>query len=287
MSTIATRTYRDKYRSASLDHLLRNALIAEKVCDVDRSDSKRIQSPYGSSPTATVAAIAGTYSLAEYTLTDDTLTVTDQITVAEHIFDFEDILNQFDVFASRVDNQNAAVVTAIDKFALNELCEGGTGTYTTPAGGFTTAANVNEIMSNIVGLTSGYAEAYNGLYVVIESTDVPGFIQAQAGSAFSFADAAMNNGLLTKHMGVEVYVARAGTFVDASTTSASGTKTWTNAGHRVGGVMKTTTYASPRGVQFTEKEVTLKTGMEVATWAYIGFKVWTPKAGLTIDITIG
>ena len=63
MNTISSRTYRDKYRLANLDNLLRTALVAEKICMVDRSDNKRIQSPYGSTPTGTVQAIAGTYSV--------------------------------------------------------------------------------------------------------------------------------------------------------------------------------------------------------------------------------
>ena len=66
----------------------------------------------------------------------------------------------------------------------------------------------------------------------------------------------------------------------------SGTKTWTNLGHRVGGVKNVTTYASPRGIKFEEKGVTGKTGMEVVTIGYIGFKAWAPKAALTIDITL-
>jgi len=283
---VGTRVYRDKYRKSTLDHLLRNALIAEKVCDVDRTDSKRIQSPYGSTPTSTVAAIAGSYSLADWQLVDDTLTVTDYVSVAEHIYDFEEVLTSFDVFASRMDQQAYSVAAAIDKFALNELCEGGNGTYSTPSGGFTTAANIPVIMSNLLSKVAGYSEMYKGTYLVIESTDVPGFIQSQAASGFSFADAALNNGFMTNYMGVEVYVAPAGTFVDASTTSASGTKTWTNDDHRVFGVKGMTTYAAPRGIQFTEKEVTLKTGVEIATWGYIGFKVWVPKQDLTVDVTI-
>jgi len=224
---VGTRVYRDKYRKSTLDHLLRNALIAEKVCDVDRTDSKRIQSPYGSTPTSTVAAIAGSYSLADWQLVDDTLTVTDYVSVAEHIYDFEEVLTSFDVFASRMDQQAYSVAAAIDKFALNELCEGGNGTYSTPSGGFTTAANIPVIMSKLLSKVAGYSEMYKGTYLVIESTDVPGFIQSQAASGFSFADAALNNGFMTNYMGVEVYVAPAGTFVDASTTSASGTKTCT------------------------------------------------------------
>jgi hypothetical protein len=281
MNTISTKTYRDKYRSAALEQALRNALVAEKICSVDNSDSKTIQSPYGSQPTATVQAIAGTYSVSAFTTTDDTLTVTDEVIYAEHIFDFEDILTKFDLFASRTDEMTYAVANRIDRFVINNLCEDGTGTYTTPAGGFS-AANINTIMSELVGKVAGYAETYNGLFLVIENTDVPGFVAAQATNGFSFADMTLKNGWMSNYMGVDIYVVRTGTFASETL----GTTTYTNSGHRVFGVKKVSTYASPRGIKFEEKAVTGKTGMEVVVYGYIGFKLWTPKAGLVVDITL-
>lgn len=281
-NTISSRSYRDKYRMATWDQVLRNALVTEKICEVDRSDNKRIQNPYGSAPTATVQAIAGTYTVADFTLTDDTLTVTDEVIVAEHIFDFEDILTNFDLFASRTDEMAYAVANRIDRFVLNNLCEDGTGTYTTPVGGFTTAANINEIMSNLISKVAGYTESYKGLFLVIENTDVPGFVQAQATNGFSFADAALKNGWMTSYMGVDIYVVRSGTFASETL----GTTTYTNSGHRVFGFKNMATYASPRGVRFEEKMVTLKTGVEVVYYGYVGFKLWTQKAALIVDITL-
>lgn len=285
-NTLSTKTLRDKYRLAQLDHALRVGLVAEKVCMVDRSDAKTIQSPYMSAVTSTVQALAGTYTPAAVTTTDDTLTVADEVITATHIFDFESTLSNFDLFMSVNQEQVNSVVSAIDKFVVNNLCEDGNGAYTTPTGGFTTAANVPVILSNIVSKVSGYADAMNGLYLIVENTDLTGIIQSQVGLGYSYADAALNNGYVTSLMGVDIYVVRSGTFVDATTTSASGTKTWTNAGHRVAGVKNVSTYAAPRGIKFEEKGVTGKTGMEVATIGYIGFKQWVPKQDLTIDITL-
>ncbi len=281
-NTISSRTYRDKFKKATLEQALRNRLVAEAICEVDRTDNKRIQSPYGSQPTATVQAIAGTYSIDTFTTTDDTLTVTDEVIVAEHIFDFEDILTQFDLFASRTDETVYQVATKIDRFVLNNLCEDGTGSYTTPVGGFTTASNINVIMSNLLSKVAGYAEVYKGLFLVIENTDMVGFAQAQATNGFNFADSALKNGFMNSYMGVDIYVVRTGTFASETL----GTTTYTNDGHRVFGVKNVATYASPRGVRFEEKSVSGKTGMEVVTYGYIGFKLWTPKAGLIIDITL-
>jgi hypothetical protein len=280
-NTISNRTYRDKYRQATLDHLLRRALVAEAVCAVDNSDAKFIDSPYGSTPTAVVQAIAGTYTPAEYTTTDDRLTVDNEFIVSEHIFDFEEVLTKFDVFSSRVEQQAFEIANKVDRFVLNNLCEDATGTYTTPAGGFA-AANINTIMSNLIGLVAGYAKAYEGHFLVIENTEVPGFVQAMATNGFSFADAALKNGYMNSYMGIDIYVTRAGTFADETL----GTKTYTNAGHRVFGVKKVATYAAPRGVRFEEKAVSGKTGMEVVTFGYIGFKLWAPVTALVVDITV-
>lgn len=267
---------------ATLDQTLRVALVAEKIFEVDRSDSKRIQSPYGSKPTTVVQALAGTYSVAAFTTTDDTLSVDDEFIVGEHIFDFEETLTAFDLFASRVDEMAYSVAAKIDQFVINCATEDATGAYTTPAGGFTTAANASVIMSSLAASVMGYAETYKGLFLVIENTDVAGFAQAQVSQGFSYSDMALRNGFMNSYMGIDIYVVRTGTFVDAT----QGTKTWTNAGHRLFGVKNVATYASPRGVQFEEKGVSGKTGKEVVCYGYIGFKLWTPKSDLLIDITL-
>lgn len=281
-NTVSTKTFRDAYRLANLDVILRAALVAEKICMVDRSDLKTLQNPYGSQPTVTVQALSGTYTVADWTTTDDTLTVADEFIVAEHVRDFEETLSRPDLFADRTDEQAYAVATAIDKQVLNALALGATGTYSTPTGGFTTAANVNVIMANLLSKVAGFADSYKGLYLVIEATDLVGFIQTQAVNGFSFADSVLNNGWMTSYMGVDIYVVKSGTFVSATI----GTLTFTNASARLFGVKGMATYASPRGVRFEEKGVSLKTGKEVVTYGYLGVKVWAVRAALTVKITL-
>lgn len=250
---------------------------------VDSSDSYYIHNPYTTQPTAAVQALAGTYSVSAWSITDDTLTVTDEVVYAGHIFDFERVMSNYNIMTSRMDEMAYAVAFGIDKFCLNVLTEDGTGTYTTPAGGFTTAANINVIMSNLISKVSGYADMYKGMFLVIENTDVPGFIQAQASNGFSYADMALKNGFMSNYMGVDIYVVRSGTFVSATIGSRSDL---TNSGHRVFGVKNVTTYASPRGIQYEEKSVSGKTGKEIFAVGYVGAKVWTQKAALIIDVTL-
>lgn len=284
-NTISTKTYRDKYRRASLDKLLRRALIAEAICEVDRTGLKTIQNPYGSQPTVTVQAITGTYTIAEWQTTDDTLTVDKEFIVAEHVYDFEETLTRFDMFANRVDEQNFAVAAAIDKYVLNVLArDAGQSLVAASVGatnGFSTAANLPIIVANLLSLVAGFADTYRGLYLVLEAGDLVGVIQSQVGAGFNFADSVLRNGFMNSYMGVDIYVARPSTFADYT---AGGT-TFTNQGKRLFGVKKTCTYAQPQGVKFEEKGVSLKTGMEIVTYAYIGVKVWATKADLTIVLT--
>lgn len=284
MNTVSTYTYRRKYRLASLALQLRNLLISEKICQVDRTEGKYIDSPYSSQPTTVIQAIVGTYATAAWTMTDDGLTVNEEMIVAEHIYDFEQVLTKFDIFANRMDEQNYSIAAAIDGYVINRLTEDGTGAYTTPAGGFTTAANVIKIVANLQAEVAGYESSFKNTFLVVENTDLPGLIESGAQTGFRMADQTLKNGFGGSIMGTDVFVIRTGTFVD--TTYAGSSETVTNVGHRVFGVKNIATYAAPRGISYEEKPVAAKTGRETVTVAYIGFKLWTPKVSLIVDITL-
>ena len=286
MNTIGTSTlsevWRIKYFQTALEKNLRNALVCEKICQVDRSDSKYLSNPYGNQPSATVAAIAGSYALTAFTTTDDAISVTDQVTYAEHIYEFEQTLTRVDIAPSRIDEMTYAIAVGIDKFVLNKITDIATGAYTTPVGGFTTSSNIAVIMSTLISKVMGYSQAYPALFLVIENTDMPGFLQAGVGQGFSFADAVLNNGKMGSYMGVDIYVIRTGTFV----TETIGTLTAVNLNHRLFGVKGVAVYLAPRGVQMEEKGVTLKSGKEVACYGNVGAGIFVPKRALLVDITI-
>lgn len=281
-NTIATKVYRDKYRKASLDKLLRKALVAEAIAQVDRSGTKTIQNPYGSQPTAVVQSITGRYNIQDYTTTDDALTVNQEVIVAEHVYDFEQTLTNFDVFASRVDEQNFSVAAAIDKYVLNDFVKNAGDTYSSPSGGFQTAANLPVIIANLLSRVAGYEAQFKGTYLVVENTDLIGIIQQQFASGFSFADAALRNGFVDSYAGVDIYVVRTGTFA----TYSAGSNSFFNQGKRLFGVKGMNTYATPRDIRFEEKMVSGKTGREVVTYGYIGSKVWAVKSSLTIAVVL-
>lgn len=290
-NTINTGTYssvwRAKYATKMLNMALRSALVANAVCKVDESNSFYIYNPYiSSTQTAPVATIAGSYAVTDWATTEDSLTVTDQVTYGVHVREFENVLSSVDVYTSFVEELQRAVAAAADKWAVNVLCEDGTGTYTTPAGGFTSTANWTVILANLLSKVAGYRDAQDGYFLILENTDLVGVIASQMASGFNFADAALRNGLVSNQAGVDIYVVRSGTFTDDTTSTVSGTKTWTNSGHRVFGVKGVATFAMPGGIHYEEKSVTLKTGKEIAVWANIGLKVWATTATLVVDITL-
>ena len=285
-NTIGTSTLsevqRIEYAQSKLDLTLRSAVVAEKICKVDRSPSRYIANPYLTALNANVAAIAGTYTVDTATTVDDTLTVSEQVESAVHLYEFEDTLCRSDLFGSFMDDMTACVAEKVDYYVLNKLCSDSTGTYNTPPGGFATASNVNKIFSELIGKVAGYSDGRKGYFLVIENTDLPGLIESGAASGFSFADATLNNGFSGSLMGVDVYVVRSGTFATATIGNLSAA----NSGKRLFGVKGVATYAAPRGIQYDEKKVTQKTGREIAIWANIGAKCWYHKTGLLVLITL-
>jgi hypothetical protein len=281
-NVISNRSWRDKYRLNTFDKVLRGALVTEAITTVDRSNNLRIQNPWGSEPVVTVQALNGTYSVADFTLTDDVLTVTDEFIVAEHVFDFQSLLTNFDLFASRVERQAFAVKSEIDKYVLNTITADAGTLYATAAGGFS-VANVNKIFADIQGLLIGYEQSYNSnLYIVLNNTDISALMQAGAVNGFTFSDSVLNNGKVSNWMGVDIYVVRAGTYIDG----VKGTKTFANADNRVAGVKKVCTASIPTGYKVDEKAVSGKTGMELVSYGYVGAKVWFTNKQLTINITV-
>lgn len=296
-NTIGTGTYasssRAKYASSTLQQVLRKAQVAEAICDVDRSEVRYIHNPYSGQPTAAIhSGLVGTYSVSTFAVTDDTLTVGDEFIFSEHIYDFERWNNNFDLRAARMDEMSYAISWAIDDYVLNELCEDATGTYSTPSGGFNTSANIPVIFSNLLSKVMGYANSYKGTFIVLENSQTIGLMQAQVASGYSYADAALRNGMIGSYMGVDIYVVRDDAFKDATNTGGAygsycgSAGTWTNNGHVVFGVKGVATYAAPRGIQYEEKMVTAKTGVEIVCYGYCAVKVWAQVAALLVDVTV-
>lgn len=292
-NTVGTTTWRNKYLTNLIQETLKNALVLEKICQVDRTDNKYIYNPYGSAPTTVIQPLTGTYAAAAYTITNDTLTVNTEFVVSEQIFEHENVLSNYDLFVSRAKELASDVAIKMDTWGLNYLCEDATGSFTTPTGGFTTASNFNTICANLLSKWAGYSTPLGGYFLVVEAGDLVGIAQAQGTNGFSMADLALRNGFLNNWMGIDIYVVRTDTFADSSASTAgagsSGTfssTSYSNSGHRLAGIKGIATFASPRGLLVKEKEVGGITGKELSVWGLTGIALWYSKAALMIDITL-
>lgn len=282
-NTNAATSWRKKWMPNLLQEILRKSLVADKICKTDTSDVFYIENPYGSAATVTQQALTGTYSVATYTSTADTLTLTDEFVWSEHIQSIEKVAQIADIKGSRMKEAMGQMSEAIDKFIVNSVCDEGTGTYTTPAGGFITSGNVLTILSKLGAKLAGFSTSFSGKYVVLEAADTSGITLAGMAAGFQNADKFLNNGFIGHLGGFDIYVVPDGTFV----TTTLGTVAFTNSGHRVAGVAGISTQLRPGAkMEWMEKEVTGKRGVELALAADVGFKHWIQKRALTIDITL-
>lgn len=286
-NTIGTSTRSDVlgigYVKNTLDLGLRSMSISEKLFPADTSGIRYKANPYLTAATAAIAAQDGTYSVSTATTTDQACTVTDQVTYSVHDFEFEETQSRIDLGQSYYLDMAAAVAVKVDQFVLNKVLDGATSSYSAAAGGFTTSSNINTIFANINAKLDGYSDSWKGKFVVLENTDMVGLYVAGASNGFNFADAVLRNGEVGNWMGVNIFVVRTGVF----TTATIGTLTATNLNHRLAGVMEVPAYQlRPGGMQYDEKKVTGKTGMELVTWCNVGAVVWTQKAALLIDIDV-
>ena len=104
VNSLSTHTLRQIYLKSTLEVALRNALVAEKIAQVDRSELKTIENPHITQQTAAIQAVAGTYTVSAMTTSDDTLSVDDEVIFGTHVFDFEKLTSNFDLMSTFFDD---------------------------------------------------------------------------------------------------------------------------------------------------------------------------------------
>lgn len=269
-NTISSRTYRDELRSNVLQETLYTATVIEAIADIDRSGLKKIENPYASVPTIVIQTTAGTYTPAAYTTTDDSLNVTQELIVAEQIYDFESSLTDVNMFMERQKRMSRNIAVALDKQAISDVLATSSISTLAVTAGFA-SYGVLKALGGLQGLVAGYANGLNDVFMVIESTDIQPFIQAQVSNGFNMADMALKNGFMGNYLGVDIYVVRSGVSPSA---------------HRLAGIKKRFTVALPTQWKWEEKGVSGKTGKEVVLYGYYGSKVWNNNLPLIVDVQL-
>lgn len=255
-------------QSDTMQDFLRSMLVAGKISEF-KEGVKYIENPYASDATVTTnSPMAGTYSVSDITITDDELLVNTEEIYPIHIMDYEKVFGDFDLGLDQLRRASYQLAKKVDTALLTELATNA-GNTVTVAGGFASGTVISK-MAEVSGVLAGY-DSVEGLYLVIDNTQVQAFVEAGAGNGFSFSDSTLNNGLFAKLFGFEIYVVRAGV-LPANTAIA--------------GVKKASTTGTGGSIKIEEKGVTGKTGMEIAYIMYHTSKLWNNNEDLVVKLDL-
>jgi hypothetical protein len=192
-------------------------LVALGICEVYRGPDRVIHNPYNSTPTGSDGAVSSpSYTVEDFTSTDDTLTVNRRADAAEHVDSIEQLQARYDLAMQRAERQSYVVKDKVDQFVLN-LPVSLSGVTDIDDGDFggtdgnpkvTSNTNIDDVANTIiekVGLANGAAD--KGMFWVVspyEVTDIASFMQ---NNGFNTADAAIKNGFVGQPFaGLDIFV---------------------------------------------------------------------------------
>lgn len=195
---------------------LRRRMVALGISEVYSGPDRIVHNPYQSKPAGSDGAASVTYSVSDFNVTDDTLTVSRRADVAEHIDNIEQLQSRYDLAMKRAEIHSYTVKNKIDQYVLSlPVSASGIGVIDdgdfggTPGNPKTTSSsNIDEVANKIVnylGLNDAALE--RGMFWVVspnEVEDITGFMQS---NGFASADAAIKNGFAGEAFGgLRIYV---------------------------------------------------------------------------------
>lgn len=267
---LSTYTWTHAKKASVMQEYLESMTVAGAISDFVVG-KKFIHNPFPVPGALTTnSPMAGTYVVANFNSTDDTLEVNRESIYNTHFFDFETRFADYDIALETLKIASAKLAEDMDR-ELFAILEAGAGNTVPVAGGFT-AGNVIASVSQALGFVSGYANVTNGLYLVIDNLQLPAFVQMGATNGFSFADAVLMNGLGGTLMGADLYVVRAGQ-LPADTA--------------LFGVKKASTTGIGGAIHIEEKQVSGKTGMEFVAVNYSRSALWNNNQPLVVKFDFG
>lgn len=194
--------------------ILDKKAVAKGISDVYSGSDRIIHNPYQSTPAGADGAAATSYSVADFTLTDDTITVNRRAVAAEHIDNIEQLQVRYDLAMARAERHAYVVADKIDQFML-ELPVATSGVADIDDGDFAgtpgnakvvSNSNVDDIANEI--RTQLMLANSNGrpFWVVspYEAADIASFTM---NNGYTSADSAIRNGFTGENFGgLDIYV---------------------------------------------------------------------------------
>lgn len=266
---LSTYTWTHAKKAAVMQEYLESMTVARAISDFVVG-KKFIHNPFPVPGSVTVnSPMLGTYTPVVFNSTDDTLEVNREAIYNNHFFDFETRFADYNIAMESLKLASAKLAEDMDR-ELFAILEAGAGETVEVPGGFT-KANTFDAVAEAVGRLSGYANAMNGMYIVIDNTQVPAFVSAGATAGFSYADAVLNNGLRGNLMGFDIYVVRSGQ-LPADTALA--------------GIKKASTTGIGGAIHIEEKQVSGKTGIEFVAVNYSRSALWNNNQPLVVKFDL-
>lgn len=198
---------------------LRKTLVAAGFCEMYTGPDRLIQNPYGNDPAGYDGASQTAYSVTDFTLGENSMTVSRRAGAAEHIDNIEQLQTRYDLAQDRSARHAYVAKDKIDQYML-ALPVASAGVQDIDAGymssGVSNGTPISSSSSNIddtanaiierLGLVNGAME--RGLFWAIspfELTDITGYMQ---GNGFNVSDAAIKNGFVkgTPFAGLDIYL---------------------------------------------------------------------------------
>jgi len=188
---------------------LRKRLVLKSIAEFYSGPDRVIHNPYGVDPTGYDGASQTSYSVTDFTLGEDTLTVNRRAGAAEHIDNIEQLQVRYDLAMDRSTRHSYVVKDKIDQYGLALPVAAGASVQDIDAGymssGVSNGTPISSSSSNIddtanaiierLGVVNGAMD--RGVFWAIspfELTDISGFAQ---NNGYNVADAAIKNGFVT------------------------------------------------------------------------------------------
>lgn len=193
-------------------------LVAKAIADVNTSRARIMHNPYGSTPAGSDGTAATAYSIADFTLTDDTITASRRATAAEHVDNIEQLQTHYDLSKFRAERQGVVASERIDQYVL-ALPKNTSGVVVIDNGYMSTGVSsgvpyavssttVDDLANTInQALMLADADSMGRPFWVVspyEATDIATFTQ---NNGFTTADYAIKNGFTGQNFaGLDIYV---------------------------------------------------------------------------------
>jgi hypothetical protein len=194
---------------ANFQRELRKRLVLKSIAEFYSGPDRVIHNPFGVDPTGYDGASQTSYSVTDFTLGEDTLTINRRAGAAEHIDNIEQLQVRYDLAMDRSQRHAYTVKDKIDQYGLALPVAAGASVQDIDAGymssGVSNGTPISSSTSNIddtanaiierLGLVNGAMD--RGIFWAIspfELTDISGFAQ---NNGYNVADAAIKNGFVT------------------------------------------------------------------------------------------